>query len=44
MPSDADSGSVTVLNWLSSTNEELRVRLSRKILTAAVNWSVDCDW
>lgn len=44
MPSDSDSGSMTVANRLSSSTEELRVRLSRKIVTSAVNWSIDCDW
>ncbi len=44
MPSDVDTGSATVLNYLSGTTELLRWRLSRKILTKSVNWSLNWNY
>jgi len=44
MPFDVDTGSATVLNYLSGTTELLRWRLSRKALTKSVTWEVDWSY
>ncbi len=44
MPSDTDSGSATVLNYLASSTEQLRWKLSRKILTKSINWAVNWSY